>query len=199
MPYRDLNNESVRYAPAPSAVSAQGVSTNYDSDFEPLITSTPPNELDEYSIMHFTATGRPMPGFKKDNLMYMGADMYSLPQLLPRRYTDDSIIPAIVTNVIPSVKVNTLGTGDGEAKGRRKSFMAKLKGDKKEKREESGKGLVKVVYMPRREYTKFFARDLKGEYIGSEPYRQWTEGELEAAFKQYKPQEKKQKGYRPPF
>ena len=129
--------------------------------------------------------------------------MYSLPQLLPKRYTDDSIIPAIVTNVIPSAKVDAggLGTVEGDGKGKRKSFMAKLKGG--ERKREEGKGgataMVKVVYMPRREYTKFFARDLKGEYIGTEPYKQWTEDELEEMFKQYKPAPDKKTGYRAPF
>jgi hypothetical protein len=58
---------------------------------------------------------------------------------------------------------------------------------------------VKVIYMPRREYLKYFARDLKGDYIGSEPYRRWREEELVETFKQYIPESAgKKKGYRPP-
>jgi hypothetical protein len=30
--------------------------------------------------------------------------MANAPQLLPERYTDDSLIPAIVTNIVPSMK-----------------------------------------------------------------------------------------------
>jgi hypothetical protein len=56
---------------------------------------------------------------------------------------------------------------------------------------------MKVVYMPRRDYLKFFARGLKGEYIGSEPWRRWSEEELEERFAQYKPPPRK-KGYRAP-
>jgi hypothetical protein len=53
--------------------------------------------------------------------------------------------------------------------------------------------------MPRREYQKFFARDLKGEYIGTEPHRQWKEEELEEMYGKYKPEKIKKKGYRAPF
>jgi hypothetical protein len=44
---------------------------------------------------------------------------YSMPQLLPKRYTDDSIIPAIVTDVVSNEKlVEEEGTKKkGEFKG----------------------------------------------------------------------------------
>jgi hypothetical protein len=112
----------------------------------------------------------------------MGGDMFSLPQLLPKRYTDDSIIPAIVVDVLPAKKAEV--SQEEEMKKRRPSFLGKLKGIKKK---DEGKPITKVVYMPRREYLKYFARGLKGEYTGSEPYKQWTEEELEETFKQYKP------------
>lgn len=108
--------------------------------------------------------------------------MFSLPQLLPKRYTDDSIIPAIVVDVLPAKKAEM--SLEEEGKKRRPSFLGKLKGTKKK---DEGKPITKVVYMPRREYLKYFARGLKGEYTGSEPYKQWTEEELEETFKQYKP------------
>jgi hypothetical protein len=77
-------------------------------------------------------------------------------------------------------------------------FLGRLKGDKKDEAKEE-KGIVKVIYMPRREYLKHFARDLKGDYIGSEPFRRWTEDELLETFKQYVPESaKKKRGYRPP-
>lgn len=43
----------------------------------------------------------------------------------------------------------------------------------------------KVVFMPRREYKKYFAKDKEGQYIGTEPQREWTEEELEDEFGQY--------------
>jgi len=127
--------------------------------------------------------------------------MFSLPQLLPKQYTDDSIIPAIVTNVIPSPVENPAPTPE-EGKARRKSFgsgfMQKLKGDGgKSKKDAGGNGLVKVVFMPRREYKKFFARGLKGEYIGSEPERRWSESELDEMFGMYRPVKEEKKGFRP--
>jgi hypothetical protein len=194
VPYRDTNNQTVAYTPAPNAVAGDPIHTSaYDSDFEPLIATTSTvEELDEDSIMRFTATGRPMPGFKQSGLLSMGGDMHSLPQLLPRRYTDDSIIPAIVVDVIPSQRTIE---EEEKKKTRRGSFLKKLKGEPKK---EEGKGLTKVVYMPRREYLKYFARDLEGKYIGTEPYKKWEEDELEETFKQYKPVVVKKKGYRPP-
>lgn len=188
LPYRDVNNGEVKYTPAPSAFANQ--SQWSDSDGEPLISSQPPpTELDEDSIMRFTATGRPMPGFKASNLQSMGGDMFSLPQLLPKRYTDDSIIPAIVVDVIPAKKAEAL---EEATKKRRPSLLGKLKGDK---RKDDGKPITKVVYMPRRDYLKYFARGLQGEYIGSEPYKQWTEEELDDSFKQYKPVVDKKKAW----
>jgi len=142
--------------------------------------------------MHFTATGRPAPKFKASALMNSG-DAYTPPQLLPRRYTDDSIIPAIVVNIIPSPKKTS--PVQAEPEGKRRSIFGRLKGEKKEK---DGLIKMKVVYMPRREYLKFFARGLKGEYVGSEPYRQWTEDELENAFGKYTPEQPKKGGYRVP-
>ena len=116
--------------------------------------------------------------------------MYTVPQLLPKRYTDDSIIPAIVVDVVPSQKT----LEEEQRRARRGSFLKKLRGGQ---RREEGKGVTKVVYMPRRDYLKWFARDLEGEYVGSEPYRKWGEEELEETFKQYKLVVEKKKGQRP--
>lgn len=121
--------------------------------------------------------------------------MFTPPQLLPKRYTDDSIIPAIVSNVIPKPKQED---GNGEKK---KSFLRRLSKGKEEFK--SGEGILKVVYMPRRDYLKHFARGTEGEYIGTEPYRRWGEEELEEQFKQYIPEKKPEKrgwnSYRPPM
>ncbi|KFY92800.1 hypothetical protein V500_04027 [Pseudogymnoascus sp. VKM F-4518 (FW-2643)] len=92
------------------------------------------------------------------------------PQLLQEKYTDDSVIAVIVTNVVPSEKARVV-----EGK---KSFMSKFKKDKEP-------ATTKAVWMPRREYKKFFAKDKDGKYIGTEPQREWTEEELEEEFGQY--------------
>lgn len=193
LPYRDENNLSVRYirAPVPATqYSNLADSSPYDSDFEPLITSTVASDLDEDALMHFTATGRPVPVFKGSALSNLGGHMYTVPQLLPKRYTDDSIIPAIITDVIPAEKT--------PVEPKKKGLLGRLKGDK-QKGVKSEKGIMKVVFMPRREYQKFFARDLKAEYIGTEPYRQWKEEELEEMYGKYKPEKIAKKGYRAPF
>lgn len=44
---------------------------------------------------------------------------------------------------------------------------------------------TRVVWMPRREYKRHFARDGEGRYVGTEPRREWTEEELEEEFGQY--------------
>jgi len=190
LPYRDDNNLTVRYAPV--SYSSLADCSPYDSDFEPLITSPVSSDLDEDALMHFTATGRPVPGFKPSALQNLGGHMYTAPQLLPKRYTDDSIIPAIVTNVIPSEKTK-------QAEPKKKGILGKLKGDKRKDEGKGEKGILKVVFMPRREYQKFFARDLNGSYIGSEPYRRWREEELDELYGKYKPERIAKKGYRVPF
>lgn len=79
---------------------------------------------------------------------------------------------------------------------RRPSFLSKLKPEKTKAQPTS---LTKVIYMPRGEYLKYFARNQAGEYIGTEPYKQWTEIELEETFVKYKPVEKKGKKGRASF
>lgn len=118
LPYRE--NGTVKYAAPPALSAPAGTSIgslatssvrsvpyipgqvlSYDSDAEPLISSDP-EPLDEEAIQRFTATGRPMPQFKHNGLQNLGSGWgLSVPQLLPRRYTDDSIIPAIVMNFVP--------------------------------------------------------------------------------------------------
>ncbi|RMZ33910.1 hypothetical protein D0859_01928 [Hortaea werneckii] len=44
---------------------------------------------------------------------------------------------------------------------------------------------VRLVKVPRREHQRYFARDYKGNYIGTEPERLWNEEEVEAMFGQY--------------
>lgn len=175
LPYRDTNNRDIGYVSDPSATKT------YDSDLDPLISAP---ELEEDALMRFTATGRPMPAFRGSGLQNLGGDAYSLPQLLPRRYTDDSIIPAIVVDIIPSSRP----ARDGE-EGMKKGLLGRFKIGKKEEGNE--KGITKVVYMPRRDYQRYFARDPKGVYIGSEPYRRWTQEELEEKFAKFAEEMKK--------
>ncbi|KAG9228784.1 hypothetical protein BJ875DRAFT_224178 [Amylocarpus encephaloides] len=212
-PYRDTSN-NLQYTSLPNpsphspAFPHQPISSSldYDSDAEPLIPASahilvPTNDLDSEAIERFTATGRPMPVFKHSNFASMATDMYSLPQLLPRRYTDDSVIPAIICNVIPGSPSNPSDAPESnppvqecEAGGgkRRSSILGKLRRKSSENSGAKGeKGLTKVVYMPRREYMKYFARGLKGEYIGTEPFRRWSEGELEREFGKWQPEVKK--------
>ncbi|KAE9374327.1 hypothetical protein N431DRAFT_543685 [Stipitochalara longipes BDJ] len=179
LPFRDVENKGVAYGASPNAPTS-----DIGSDAELLV---PPQGLDEDAMQHFTATGRPAPRFKSSGLMSLGGggDTYTLPQLLPKRYTDDSIIPAIVTNVVRSEETVQLDT-----KKRKSGFLSRFKGKKeKDEVDENGekKGIMKVVYMPRRDYLKHFAKDERGVYIGSEPYRKWTEEELEEEFAKYKP------------
>lgn len=88
------------------------------------------------------------------------------------------------------------GAAADGATGRRRSIFGKLRGGgdrekvkERRKSEIGANGLIrmKVVYMPRREYLKFFSRNVKGEYTGTEPFRHWTEEELEREFGQYQP------------
>ena len=182
VPFRDADNKAVAYGDNPNAPSP-----SLDSDSTPL---NPPQGVEEDAMQRFTATGRPAPKFKHSGLQNLGGDGYTSPQLLPRRYTDDSIIPAIVTDVETFEK-----SAEAEAGKKKGGFFSKFKGKKEEEVGSDGqkKGVTKVVYMPRREYLKYFAKDEKGEYIGSEPYRRWTEAELEEEFAKYKPQPEKQR------
>ena len=72
---------------------------------------------------------------------------------------------------------------------RKRSFIDKFKSEK------SGK-ITKVVFMPRAEYLKHFAKDYDGKYIGTEPQREWTEEELEESYSKYKKDLTKKKGQR---
>jgi len=131
--------------------------------------------LDEDAILRFTATGGPMPVFKPSALANISAALYTAPQHLPQRYTDESIIPVIV-------RIKPLKTGTQSASpptSRRKSFLGKFKSEK-------DGSAVKVVYMPRGEYLKYFARDNNANYTGTEPEHDWTEAELDGKYAKYK-------------
>ncbi|EPE36351.1 hypothetical protein GLAREA_05689 [Glarea lozoyensis ATCC 20868] len=226
LPYRDQNNR-VAYTSTSTTTEASHTLEpipTYDSDAEPLISSSISTNsgnallpasageglegkgLSNEEIECFTATGRPMPRFTPAPFMSMATDMYSLPQLLPVRYTDDSVIPAIVVGVVPGSSpsstdpssanpIEPSSTEPPASPPRKKSIFDKFK---RKASVDTEKGITKVVYMPRREYMKFFARDLKGEYVGTEPYRRWSEGELDEVFRGFQPKVQKKAGYRVP-
>lgn len=39
--------------------------------------------------------------------------------------------------------------------------------------------------MPRKDYKRYFARDRNGSYAGTEPEREWSQEQLDAAFGEY--------------
>lgn len=114
--------------------------------------------------------------------------MFTAPRYIPKQYTDESIIPVIVVNVLPSQKKVELP----EKKKRSKSITSIFKGEKAEK--DVNKKITKIVFMPRGEYLKQFAKDDDGNYIGTMPQKEWTEDELDEKFGAFRPVPKKQKG-----
>jgi hypothetical protein len=63
------------------------------------------------------------------------------------------------------------------------------------KSEKSGK-ITKVIFMPRAEYLKHFAKDYDGQYIGTEPKKEWTVEELEEKYGKYKKDLRAKRGQR---
>jgi hypothetical protein len=124
----------------------------------------------------FTATGRPMQVNKPSGLANMPGGIGftpEAPQFLPVKFNDDDIIPVpvLVANSEPKVE-------------ERKGFMGKMKGLVSGKDKE---GKLRVVYMPRREYLKYFAKDDDNNYVGTEPQKSWTDEELDKMFAKYVP------------
>lgn len=238
IPYRTATGEIYYASTAPAVTTPTSLaaetsyfSSDYDSDSNmPLIPVTdlsppPPAHtiLSADAVQHFTASGKPMPIFKSSGILSIayGDSMYGVPQLLPQRYTDESIIPAIITGVMKGDgAIERAGGADfgiggfesypvesGEKTStkhkRRSSLMMKLRGkgekSEKEKEREKKEGITKVVYMPRGDYLKWFAKS-DGVHSGTEPYRRWSETELEETFGKYRPKkEEKTTGYRPPL
>ncbi|PQE29807.1 hypothetical protein CJF32_00000478 [Rutstroemia sp. NJR-2017a WRK4] len=159
----------------------------YDSDNEPLLPSHHRAPLSHYPYTPHTYSQH----------------MYAAPQFVNTRLTDDSIIPAIVVDVIPKEREHHEPEDDRNHHGRRSGLLRRvMHKDKKGKgnggEQDSPRRITKVVYMPRKEYVllhyhfgksyhKWFARGHGGEYIGTEPHKRWTEEELEATFGRYRP------------
>jgi hypothetical protein len=47
--------------------------------------------------------------------------------------------------------------------------------------------IILPVYMPRRDYLKYFAKGDDGNYVGTEPQKSYTDQELDEMFAQYVP------------
>lgn len=126
--------------------------------------------------LRFTATGRPMRADKPSGLANMPGGMGFTPvapQFLPVKFNDDNIIPVPVL------------VARGEAQAEEKhGFLHRMR------RMVAGKekgGKLRVVYMPRRDYLKYFAKDDNGNYVGMEPQKSYTDQELDDMFAQYVP------------
>ena len=91
LPYRE--DGVVKYARSPGAVHQ--TPTGFEDDFEPLIgNAVSSGEDEDPNFQRFTATGQPLPVFKQN--VYVSMGVYTAPQFLPQRYTDDSVIPVVV-------------------------------------------------------------------------------------------------------
>jgi hypothetical protein len=94
LPYRD-DSGAVRYAPAPGVL--RETRSTLDDDDLPLISNAAylsQEETESDLTQRFTATGGPMPTYRPS--AYVSMNMYSAPQHLPQKYTDESIIPVVV-------------------------------------------------------------------------------------------------------
>lgn len=198
IPFRNANGE-LRYTSAPTLSSVNRVRLNpensshnsdylSDSDGIPLLASPSQyQELTDDERARFTATGRPMRPYASNPLHNMGGDMFTAPRYLPKQYTDESIIPVIIVNVTPSQKPES-----PQRKKRSKSITSIFKGEKAEK--DASKKITKIVFMPRGEYLKHFAKDDDGNYIGTMPQKEWTEDELDEKFGIFRPLPLRKKG-----
>ncbi|QSZ34075.1 hypothetical protein DSL72_005663 [Monilinia vaccinii-corymbosi] len=159
----------------------------YDSDNEPLL----PHPCRLSSLSTSPCTTRTY-----------SEHMYAAPSFQNTFISEESIIPAIVIDVIPAKRRysscsnsshNDEATRHKSRTGlvsrlvKKKKDRAKIPGEEKDK-------LTKVVCMPRREYLKYFARGPSGEYIGTEPHRRWTEEELEQTFGKFRPPARRNSG-----
>lgn len=88
--------------------------------------------------------------------------MYAAPSFQTTPVSEDSIIPAIVIDVVPAERRYSSGSdsshdtiGQESKTGLVSRFVKKKKGKVKNPEAEREKKLTKVIYMPRREYVIF--------------------------------------------
>lgn len=99
LPYRE--NGVLRYAPAQGILPDPTITHN--GDYEALLANTIYDDeegCDADVTERFTAIGRPMPVLSPNVRADLG--LYTAPQHLPVRFTDDSIIPVVVELPDPS-------------------------------------------------------------------------------------------------
>ncbi|RMD43313.1 hypothetical protein DV735_g1857, partial [Chaetothyriales sp. CBS 134920] len=110
----------------------------------------------------FTATGRPYQSRDKRDkrdatmlgLSTTEAIGHGTPALLPRRYTNDSLI------TVPVMRPEDVGTADGHKSEKKRSLFSSRR------RAENSKFVMKQI--PRGEYLKHYAKDDAGQYVGTE-------------------------------
>lgn len=108
------------------------------------------------------------------------------PNFPTKKVTDESIVPVIITDVIPNYE-----TQNQEPVGKGEKLMQKLTHIGHKPPEGDGSVITKVVFMPEGDRKKWFAKGKEGKYVGSEPHRQWTETELNERWGKYRPEEGK--------
>jgi len=96
--------------------------------------------------------------------------------------SDDDLILTAVKIASPFRRQSLEEQEDLPVRPTRRSFFRRL--TTRWQSSASGEG-VQLVKVPRREHRRYFARDYKGNYIGTEPERLWNEEEVEAMFGQY--------------
>lgn len=146
---------------------------NFNNNFENNFSTMSQNEPD---LQRFTATGRPMPGAEK---IKQGAGMNAMavsdsmgtatPNLLPFRYTDDSML-TIPVQPPPPYPESMLGGGsddDGpikEGKSKKRFSLSSMRRSSKSKKQPE----FVMKEMTRGEYLKHYAKNEQGQYIGTE-------------------------------
>jgi len=167
-------------------MSTFGVNNAGHSDSTTAMTQTGTFIAMNDPTLRFTATGLPTRTEVPPNSGVMAAGIGHYPPKTSQSENPDEITTVPVTVAkSKSDKQPALDAGGEKQHG----FMGKLKSlmGSSSDREKGGESHLRVVYMPRREYLKYFARDAKRNYIGSEPERDWTDEQLDDMFGKYEP------------
>lgn len=155
-------------------------SITYHNPFENTIFRNPSNNMsqpaDVPDLQRFTATGRPIPA--QDTRTGLSGGMasahsygQSAPNLLPVRFTDNSVISVpVLPHAEPSqTKPDDEDSDEGPVKGPKSRSRFSLSNFRR-KSSSSGNGKQSFVIkeMTRGNYLKHYAKDDSGKYIGSE-------------------------------
>lgn len=104
-----------------------------------------------------------MKAYKSSGLQNLNVDSTAgqAPQFLPVRFTDDSLLRVPISYAdLPLPETDS----EAPAKEKKSSIFGKLSGKKGKLKER-----FRMVEMTRREYLMYWAKNEKGEYIGTEP------------------------------